>query len=280
MIFGFHFLFYLGCIGYTGPAFFNLRLGDLSFHIRWRGSCGWLLNFGWRGHNELVALDFSNCAGLDGSSRIDIRLALERESLDRPTRLRAERVVIGSVIVNDIVVHRNVRHVHGLIHERDVLRWSKNALAQDRFADVADVDKIVVGRADIKDEIDIDAERLAFIDDPRAARRKRRPTHYPGAVTPGNPGWPPFQIGSGEPDPAVIGESSPPAVVISGPTEIFVGNPRVTDIGVGPVTIHVWPPIRIVDGDIRLPAIAVSLGLDPLSAAQVVVEKVNRHFLG
>ena len=279
MIFGFDFLLDLGRVGYARPAFFNLWLRDLCFHSRRRESCGRLLNFRRRGNHEPVALHFSDRTRFHGRRRIDIRLPLEREALDRPARLRAERVVIGAVIVDDVVVYRDVGHVHGLVHESDVLRGSKNALAQDRFADVADVDKIVIGRSDIKDEIDVDANRLAFKDDPRAARRNRRPTDYAGAVTPGNPGWPPFQIGSGEPNPAVIGEFGPATVVISGPTEILVGNPRVTDIGVGPVTIHVRPPVRIAHRDLRPPTIAVALDVDPLAAAQVVVEKINRHLV-
>jgi hypothetical protein len=185
VIFGFDFLLYLGRIGYACPTFFNFWLRDLCFHGRRRTNCGGrLLNFGRCGHDKLIALDFGNRAGLHRRCCIDILLALERQALDWSARLRAERVVIRTIIVNDVVVNRDVRHVHGLVDESNILRWRKDAFAQNRLTDVADVDEIVVGRTDIKSEVDVDADGLAFINDARAAWRQGRPTDYPTTMTP------------------------------------------------------------------------------------------------
>src|SRR5207237_8730031 len=89
----------------------------------------------------------------------------------------------------------------------------------------------------------------------------------------------PSQIATREPNPALIGQASSSAIMISGPSEIFVGNPRPSVIGVGPVTISIRTPIRIIHRYVRLPAVAVVSGFDPVPAGQIIVKEIDRDLL-
>jgi hypothetical protein len=67
--------------------------------------------------------------------------------------------------------------------------------------------------------------------------------------------------------------------MISCPTEIFVSNPCPTVIGIGPVAISIRTPVRIINGHIGLPAIAVVCNLDPIPTRQIIVEEINAYIL-
>ncbi len=67
--------------------------------------------------------------------------------------------------------------------------------------------------------------------------------------------------------------------MISCPPEIFVGDPRPSVIGVGPVTISIRTPIRVIHRYVGLPAVAVVSGFDPVPAGQIIVKEIDRDLL-
>src|SRR5205085_12247720 len=112
-----------------------------------------------------------------GRRGVDVGVALHTESLDGPRRIAAQRVVVRSIIVNGGIVVGDVGDVYRLGDVGHVLFWRENALAQDRFADVANIDKIVVGRTDVEVDVHPGRDRLLIPIFARAAWRQRRPTH-------------------------------------------------------------------------------------------------------
>src|ERR1700682_1161321 len=146
-----------------------------------------------------------------------------------------EHIVIRPVVITHLVLVSDVGHVHGLVDVSNVLPHVHDPIAQDRLADVANLDKVVVGWADIEIDIDTSADWLAFVNNSGASRRQGRPADVITAGTPGNPGRTPVEIAAGKPDPAVISQAGPPSIVIGRPAEVFIRDPRPTDVSVGPV---------------------------------------------
>src|SRR5206468_7727848 len=124
-------------------------------------------------------------------------------------------------------------------------------------------------------DIDSGANRPSFINDARTARRQRCPADIIATRSPRNPGWSPIQIGSRKPDPAVIPEVRPATIVICGPAEVFVGNPRPAVIGVSPIAIAVRPPVRIAHCRVWLPTVSVAFDVDPVSTGKIVIDEIN-----
>src|SRR5438552_12971543 len=98
-------------------------------------------------------------------------------SLNRSARLCTDHVVIRAVIIDDIVLNGDVSHVHRVRDVRNVLRWRKDAIPQDRFTDKSNVTKIVILRTDIEFDVHPGADRLSFVNDARTAWRQRRPAN-------------------------------------------------------------------------------------------------------
>ena len=126
---------------------------------------------------------------------------------------------IRPVIVNRLVFLSDVRDVHRLIDVGDVLVHIDNAGTQDWLADVANVHKIVIPRADVELDVQMARERTAFVND-FGFRRQRRPAAITATKTPRHPSRAPFVAGN--PQPAYIGKPDPTSVVISSPAEILI----------------------------------------------------------
>src|SRR5437868_14463892 len=117
------------------------------------------------------------------------------------------------------------------------------------------------------------ADWSAFLDGLAAfCWRKRCPPDVSSASPPGYPSRSP--VINGNPAPAIVFQSNPATVVISGPTEILIRYPRPADIGISPVAVRIWPPIRVCRG-IRLPDVAVVSHFVPVTTVQIVVKKVD-----
>lgn len=185
MILSFHFLLQLRFVRHTGPAFLNFGLRDLRFHRRRRRQFGRrLLDPRRGGNNQCASLHFGDGTGFHRGIRIDVLLAFEFQTLNGATRLRAERVVIGTVIINNVVGGGDVGHVHRLVDVSNVLGRREDAITQDRLADVTNIDKVVVGRPDIVFDIYAEADIANRERDSRPARRQRGPADNAAAMTP------------------------------------------------------------------------------------------------
>ena len=193
--------------------------------------------------------------------------------------MRAQHVVIRTIIIHDVVPNGNVGHVHSVVDIGDVLRRCEDAIAQDRLTDKTNIDEVVILGTDIKFDIRLCANRLSLVNNSRAARWQRRPADIIPTCSPRNPRRTPVQIAAGEPDPAVIGQARPAPIMVSGPAEILVRDPGPSVIRVGPVAISIRTPIRVVHRQIGLPPVAVVCNLNPVSSGKIVVEEINRHIV-
>jgi hypothetical protein len=173
----------------------------------------------------------------------------------------------------------DVGHVHRVIDVGDILNWRNDVIAQNRLTDVTNLAKVVVRRADIELNIHLRTNKPSLINDAWAARRQRRPANIITTGSPGNPCWAPVQIASRKPDPPVIREIRPAAIVISSPAEILVRDPSPSIICVSPVTVSVRSPIEIVCRYVRLPAVSVPFDLDPVSAGKIIIKVIYGYFL-
>src|SRR5439155_20344967 len=151
----------------------------------------------------------------------------------------------------------------------------KDAVPQDRFTDKANVTKVVIFRADIVLDVNGGADWLSFINDLRTPWRQRRPADVVSTCSPRDPCRAPVQIAAWDPDPSVICQSRPTAIVVRGPAEVFIGNPRPTVVGVSPVAIGIRAPVRIAHGDVRLPAVAIAFNLDPVPTGEMIGKDVT-----
>jgi predicted XRE-type DNA-binding protein len=133
-----------------------------------------------------------------------LSLSIDFEPLNRTSRARAQHVIVGTIIIDHVVLNADVGHVHRVVDVVDVLRPRVNAIAQDRLTDKASIDKIVIGRTDIEFDVHLTANGLPLINNSGAAGRQRRPPDIVAAGPPRDPGWTPIEIGAGEPDPAGI----------------------------------------------------------------------------
>src|SRR5437588_14220 len=140
----------------------------------------------------------------------------------------------------------------------------------NRLDYVANVEEILTGRTDVELDVYLPHERSAFVNH-FGFWRQWRPSGVAAAESPRDPRRAPFI--ARPPNPAIIGEPYPAAIVIRCPTKIFVRDPRPAEISVGPVSIGVRPPRRIAR-DIGLPAVAIISNLDPASAVQIIVKEI------
>jgi hypothetical protein len=174
-------------------------------------------------------------------------------------------------------LHVDVCHVHRVRDVGNVLHRRYDPVAQDRLADEPDVAKVVILRPDIERHIHVSADRLSFINDTRPARRQRRPTDVIATSPPRDPRRSPIEVFSRKPDPAIVREIGPAPVVIRSPAEILVTDPCPSVIGVCPVTVRVWAPVRIAHREVGLPAVSVAFDIDPVTAGKIVVNKIYRY---
>lgn len=276
-IFSFNLLFKFGFVSNAGPATFNLWLCNLRFYSGRRNVRRRLGQFVRCTHQKLVPLDLRERPAFGRRGKIGRSLALYREPLNRPARVTAHHVVIRAVIIDHIVLNVDVRHVHCVRDVSDVLRWRIEPIPQNRFADEPNVAEVVIFRPDIEFDIDASTDRPSFIDDLRTTWRQWRPADVVSTGSPRDPCRAPVQIAAWDPDPSVIRQSRPAAIVVRGPAEVFIGDPRPTVVGVSPVAIGIRAPVRIAHGYVRLPAITVAFDLEPVSAGEIVVKEVNRY---
>jgi hypothetical protein len=164
-------------VRHTLPTMLDFWLFNLGFHRRRLRSRRRLSDLLRRPHQELVPLNLGERPGFNGSGKITRRLPFDGEPLNRPARVLVNEVVIGAVIINYVVLHRDVGHVHGVCDVRDILHRRKNAVAQHRFADKPDIAKVVIFRADIECDVHVPPDRLPFINNARPAWRQRRPAN-------------------------------------------------------------------------------------------------------
>jgi len=144
----------------------------------------WLVDLIRSCDHEFSALHFRQCSGFGRHRQISTRLPLDREALNWPARTRAQRIVIGTIVIYDIVLNNDVGHVHGVVNVGDILRPRVNPIAQDRLTDKTSIDKVVVGWTDIEFDVHLAANGLPLINDSRTAWRQRCPADI---VTAGSP---------------------------------------------------------------------------------------------
>ena len=232
----------------SSPAAVDLRLRNFGLHS-WRlRSRRCLCDPGRSGHYQFVPLHFGESAGFGGCRKIGRRLPLDAEPLNRPVRVRAQHLVIRPIIVDHIILNRDVGDVHRVIDVGDVLHSRSDVIAQDRFTDVADLAEIVIFRTDIVLNVHLRTYGPALINDTRSAGRQRRPADIITTGSPGDPCGAPVQILSGKPDPAIIRKIRPATIMISGPAEILVRDPCPSVVRVSPVPVGVRTPVLIVYG--------------------------------
>jgi hypothetical protein len=171
----------------------------------------------------------------------------------------------------------DVRDVHRVINIGDVLYWRSDVVAQNRFTDVANLAKIVILRTDIELDVHLRADGSSLINDASTAWRQRRPANVIATSSPRDPRWAPIEVLSGEPDPSIIREVRPAAIMIGGPTEILVRDPCPSVIRISPVTVRVWSPVRIVYSQVGLPTVSVTFNFNPVSAGKIIVKIIDRY---
>ena len=271
----FEFFLCLG-IAYARPAPVDVGFGHFRFHIGRRHFTRGLGNVSGSRHHERLSLHLRlESAGFRHGGEVYIRVALNGQALNRPAGPLIDDIDVGAVIVNGAVVISDVGHVHRLVDVSDVLRWSEDALAQNRLTDVAYIDEVVVSGADIELDIHLARDGTALIDG-FVRGRQRRPSDILVAGAPGNPSRTPFHIfvTTGNPDPALTLKTRPASVVVGGPTEVFVGDPRPAYIRVGPIAVRIGSPVGIAR-HVGLPAIAVIADLNPVAAGEIVVKEIH-----
>src|SRR6478752_1002254 len=111
-----------------------------------------------------------------GNFVADVRFALERELLNRPGGKLIYSIQVRSVINHSRVINRDIGHVDRVVNNGDVTAGLDEPAAQDGFADVANIDEVIIERPDTKAHVDVAGNGAAFIHDPAFLRRYRRPT--------------------------------------------------------------------------------------------------------
>ena len=161
----------------TGPATFNLRLGNFSFHSLRPDGRRRLGDPGRRSYHQLIALHFGESSGFNRGGQISAGLSLNRKPLNRPARVRADHVVIGTVIVDDVILNGDVGDVYCVGNVGNVLRWRKDSIPQDRLTDKANVTKVIIFRTNIVLHVHASPNRPSFINDAWTSWRQRRPAN-------------------------------------------------------------------------------------------------------
>src|SRR5437660_8735063 len=276
-IFLFNLLFQFGSVRNTLPAVFDLWLRNFGLHFGRRTGRRRFGDLRRCSHEELVALHLGKRPRFNCCGQISGGLPLDGEPLNRPARVSVNHVVIRAVIINHIILHRDVGHVHGVGDVGNVLRRRKDAVPQNRLTDKTNITEVVIFRPDIELDIHGCADWLSFINDTRTAWRQGRPADVIATGPPRNPGRSPIQIASREPEPSVVRQVRPATIVIGRPTEIFVTDPRPAVVGVSPVAVCVRAPIRIAHRDVWLPAVAVAFNLDPVATGEIIVKEIDRY---
>ena len=270
----FHFLLELFAVLHALPAMFDLGVLDLGLNLLGRNLLIRFLDRR-RGDNQLIAIHPVKVA-MPATERADVRLTLQGETLNRTGRILVHAIEVGPMVIHNRVVIGDVSHVHGPINDRDVLLWLNDPPTQDRFADIADVNKVVVERPNIKCQVDLASNGVSFVNAFSSHWRQRRPADVITARPPGDPRWPPFV--SGHPDPPVIDQLSPAPIVIGRPAKVFIGHPGPARIGIDPISICVGTPIRVAYRHVRLKDIAIVNRVDPTAIGrEVIVEKIERN---
>lgn len=141
----------------------------------------------------------------------------------------------------------------------------EDSLAQDWLADVLHINEVVGKRPDVELSVDPAGNLSPLpIDGVLGGRRQRRPADIFIACAPGNPGRPPFF--ARHPHPAVVRDTGPSSIMVGCPSKILIGNPGPAHVGVGPLAVGIRTPVAVANGDAWLPAIAITLHIDPISA--------------
>ena len=149
----------------------NFWLRNFGFHSRRLHGRRRFGELRWRGKEEFVALHLGERPGLNRSREISRGLSLNREPLNRPARVSVHCVEIRAVVIDHVILHRDIGHVHRVRDVRNILHRRKDPVAQDRLADEPDIAEIVILRADIERDIHVHADGLSFINDSWSAGR-------------------------------------------------------------------------------------------------------------
>ena len=155
-------------------------------------------------NDQFVPLHFRERTRLGGHREIGGRLPLDAEPLDGSRRGCAQHLVTRSIIVDHIVLNCDVRDVYRVVDVGHVLNTRSDVIAQNGFADVTNLTKIVVFRADIELDIDLRTNRSPAIHHARTAWRQGRPADIIAAGPPRDPCRAPVEIFSRKPNPSVI----------------------------------------------------------------------------
>ena len=155
----------------------NFWLRNFGFHSRRLHGRRRFGELRWRGKEEFVALYLGERPGFNRSGQIPRRLSLDREPLYRPARVRVHDVEIRAIVIDHVILHGDIGHVHGARDVGDVLHRRKDPVTQDWLADKPNIAEVVILRTDIEHDIDVHADGLSFINNPRPARRQRRPAN-------------------------------------------------------------------------------------------------------
>jgi hypothetical protein len=177
-------LFQFRLVRHALPAALDLWLGNSSLHSLWFCAGGCFRELLGSSDQQFVPLHFRQRSRLHCGRQIRRSLSLDRQPLDRTARVSIHNGVIRAVIVNDVVLNGDVRHVHRVGDVRNILHSRKNPVAQNRLADKPHIAEVVILRANIERYIHVRADRLSFINDARSARRQRRPTDVIATGTP------------------------------------------------------------------------------------------------
>ena len=237
------------------PTEIDRNLRDVLFHNPRSFARLWRRNHR-RSHDHGFALNKRTwCFDI----HVDADVAFQAKSLHRLAALRAHFVIIWSLIHDRRVVVSNVRDVGGLIDDGHIAFRRHNRGLDPLRAEFSGRDKTILVRTDVVIVIGPIVDAGALIES--RFRRQGRPADVIVALPPGNPGRCPLITRN--PNPANSAQARPTSVVIGGPTEWLLGNPRAAGIGVNPATVGVRTPTPRTFCFARLPNVAVITCLQP-----------------
>src|SRR5439155_25586867 len=123
----------------------EFRLSYFCFYFRMRNPLSRLVDLIRSCDHEFSALHFRQCSGFGRHRQISTRLPLDREALNWPGRTCAQRSVIGTIVIYDLVLNSDVGHVNGVVNVDDIQRLRVNQFAQDLLTDKTSNDTEVIG---------------------------------------------------------------------------------------------------------------------------------------
>ena len=203
---------------------------------------------------------------------IAVGLAHELQRLDAVLGTRGNLGVIRAAIENHrarsvSVDDGDVGDVHRVVDDGDIALARHQDIAHYGRAEVAVFTEGIGRGADVVVAVHPNADARARLK--HRVGRQRRPANVIVAPPPGDPRRAPLVTRL--PDPAVILEANPAAIMAGDGAEVLVGNPRPARIRVAPVAVGVGAPIAFQPPG--LPAIAVGVHIHPRAVGRKAVVK-------